>query len=68
VTCTHRVAVRAGSQVWRTEAPGCSDCEWDRLVRWAEQRRLIRNQYTDPAEISRSILAYIKQLEERSPG
>jgi hypothetical protein len=54
--------------MWRTEAAGCSDCEWDRLVQWAEQRRLIRNQYTDPAEVSRSILAYIKQLERRSPG
>lgn len=54
--------------MWRSEASGCSDCEWDRLVRWAEQKRLIRSKFTDPAEVGRAIAAYIKQLEDRRPG
>lgn len=66
--CTHRIATIGGNQVWRTEGAGCSDCEWDRLVKWAEQRRLIRSKYTDPAEIGRAIHAYIAQLEGRRPG
>lgn len=68
MTCTHRIASVGGSQVWRKEMPGCSDCEWDRLVRWAEERRLIRDTKADPAEVSRALFAYIRQLEERRPG
>ena len=59
--------VVGGNQVWRSPTAGCSDCEWDRLVRWAVRRRLVRSEHTDPAEISRAILAHIAYLEDR-PG
>lgn len=55
--------------MWRTESSGCSDCEWDRLVRWAVDRRLVRNIYADPVEVSRALFDYISELEKRrSPG
>lgn len=55
--------------MWRQEGSGCSDCEWTRLVRWAVQERLVRNERADPVEVSRAILGHIEQLRSRrGPG